>query len=148
MSYTNTSILEAHVKMQASYCLGFIFNSTLDTVYLIQKLRPEWQYGKLNGIGGKIHNNENSLKAMIREAKEEVNYEGNWMPCGFIAFDIIKCDVFYSIMKDNDIVQAMTDELIYPILIQDLKYMQDQLVDQVYDIVCLILRFIHLIKGR
>ena len=41
-----------------SYVLGFCFNTRLDQVVLIQKTRPEWQAGRLNGIGGHIENGE------------------------------------------------------------------------------------------
>jgi 8-oxo-dGTP diphosphatase len=40
-------------------------------VVLIQKTRPEWQAGKLNGIGGKIEDGETGIEAMIREFQEE-----------------------------------------------------------------------------
>lgn len=53
------------------YVCGFLFNPTWERVLLIRKNRPEWQAGKLNGIGGKIEPNETPLSAMIREFKEE-----------------------------------------------------------------------------
>jgi len=40
-------------------------------VYLILKVKPAWQRGKLNGIGGKIEPGESPLMAMHREWKEE-----------------------------------------------------------------------------
>lgn len=51
------------------YCLGFAFND--HHVLLIKKIRPEWQKGFYNGIGGHIENNETPIAAMIREFKEE-----------------------------------------------------------------------------
>jgi 8-oxo-dGTP diphosphatase len=35
------------------YVLGFMFSSDHSEVALIRKRKPEWQRGKLNGIGGK-----------------------------------------------------------------------------------------------
>jgi 8-oxo-dGTP diphosphatase len=54
-----------------TYVVGFLFNANLSMVALIRKNRPEWQKGKLNGVGGKIEPGESGLDAMIREFKEE-----------------------------------------------------------------------------
>jgi 8-oxo-dGTP pyrophosphatase MutT (NUDIX family) len=53
------------------YVLGFAF--TVDgSVALIRKAKPEWQAGKLNGIGGKIEEFDPSpVHAMTREFMEE-----------------------------------------------------------------------------
>lgn len=42
-----------------------------DNVLLIEKQRPEWQKGRLNGVGGKIEPGEADSSAMIREFAEE-----------------------------------------------------------------------------
>lgn len=57
------------------YCLGFAFDKTLMSVALIKKNRPEWQAGKLNGIGGHVEPGEAPLEAMRREYKEETGYK-------------------------------------------------------------------------
>jgi 8-oxo-dGTP diphosphatase len=44
-------------------------------VVLIKKNRPNWQKGKLNGVGGLVRENENVKQAMIREFKEETAIE-------------------------------------------------------------------------
>ena len=36
------------------YVLTFLFTSDYKNVWLIEKNRPNWQKGSLNGIGGKI----------------------------------------------------------------------------------------------
>ena len=53
------------------YVVGFMFDPKNYGVLLIQKNRPEWQKGKLNGIGGKVEPKETALQAMRREFKEE-----------------------------------------------------------------------------
>jgi 8-oxo-dGTP diphosphatase len=57
------------------YVLGFAFTrdyAGLQRVLLIRKTKPEWQAGKLNGVGGKIEQDDYSAhRAMSREFKEE-----------------------------------------------------------------------------
>jgi len=64
-----------------NYVLGFMFSEDLGHVVLIEKKRPEWQAGKLNGIGGKVEDKELPIKAMEREFKEETDVcvvSDNW----------------------------------------------------------------------
>lgn len=56
------------------YVLGFAFTPA-DQVALIQKAKPEWQKGLLNGIGGKVEDDETNIQAMVREFKEETGVE-------------------------------------------------------------------------
>lgn len=53
------------------YVLALVFDQELENVLMIQKLKPEWQKGKHNGIGGKIEMGESPLRAMKREMAEE-----------------------------------------------------------------------------
>ena len=53
------------------YVVGFLFSPKHDWVVLIEKLRPKWQVGLLNGVGGHIESGELSYKAMVREFHEE-----------------------------------------------------------------------------
>lgn len=54
-----------------NYVLAFLFDETTEKVWLIEKQKPEWQKGCLNGIGGKIEEGEAPWQACIRELKEE-----------------------------------------------------------------------------
>ena len=54
----------------ARYVLAFAFDLT-GQVALIKKNRPDWQRGRLNGIGGKIEDGELPSMAMAREFEEE-----------------------------------------------------------------------------
>lgn len=58
-----------------SYVVGFMFNPARDLVLLIEKDRPVWQAGKLNGVGGKLEDGEDPMFAMVREFKEETGIE-------------------------------------------------------------------------
>lgn len=68
------------------YVLGFAFTPKdikgNQKVALIEKLKPEWQKGKFNGIGGKIESSDASkFEAMEREFEEETGVfinSDNW----------------------------------------------------------------------
>jgi 8-oxo-dGTP diphosphatase len=54
------------------YVLGFAFTEDFESVALIRKNKPEWQSGKLNGIGGKVEEYDESIfHAIVREYHEE-----------------------------------------------------------------------------
>lgn len=57
------------------YVCGFAFRG--EEVLLIQKLKPEWQRGKWNGLGGKIEDRETPHNAMVREFMEECGLDTN-----------------------------------------------------------------------
>lgn len=64
-----------------AYVVGFMFSADMRFVALIRKARPDWQRGKLNGIGGKIEEGETVREAMVREFREETGYQtqrDNW----------------------------------------------------------------------
>lgn len=60
------------------YAVGFLFNADGDQVALIRKLRPDWQKGLLNGIGGHVEEGESFLDAMNREFREEAGLDIEW----------------------------------------------------------------------
>ena len=53
------------------YVVGLLFSNDCHHVILIKKNRPAWQVGLLNGVGGRIEEDETPLECMIREFKEE-----------------------------------------------------------------------------
>jgi 8-oxo-dGTP diphosphatase len=69
-----------------SYVLGFAFTPSRGGVLTIRKTRPKWQAGKLNGVGGKVEEQDWCLEeAMRREFKEETNIDtdvGQWVNFG------------------------------------------------------------------
>jgi 8-oxo-dGTP diphosphatase len=61
------------------YVLGFAFckdYSGFNRVLLIRKNKPEWQAGKLNGVGGKVEEtiDPTTYYAMTREFQEETGF--------------------------------------------------------------------------
>ena len=57
------------------YTVGFIFDKTLTKVLLVHKERPEWQKGRVNGIGGKYEAGESAEDCISRETFEEAKLE-------------------------------------------------------------------------
>lgn len=55
------------------FTLAFLFDPSYSRVLLIHKKRPDWQAGKLNGIGGKLESEETPLAGIVREIREETN---------------------------------------------------------------------------
>ena len=68
---------------QTNYVLGFMFSKSMRHVVLIRKLRPEWQLGQCNGVGGHIEPGEVAVGAMVREFVEETGVltsRTQWQP--------------------------------------------------------------------
>lgn len=69
--------------------LGFAFDRANDQVLLIRKNRPDWQAGKLNGIGGHMEGGDggSTRAAMRREFAEETGVDtllDDWRHCGIL----------------------------------------------------------------
>lgn len=62
------------------YVAGFLFSSDGKSIVLVRKNRPDWQAGKLNGVGGHIEPGEMPLGAMYREFQEEAGATPAWRP--------------------------------------------------------------------
>lgn len=95
------------------YVLGFVV-STNNRVLLIRKLRPEWQKGKLNGVGGKLEGNESDVEAMVREFWEETSVRtvpGQWHHFATLVGTDYECLCF--VTYSNRLLQmarSVTDE--------------------------------------
>jgi 8-oxo-dGTP diphosphatase len=102
------------------YALGFIFDQARDHVLLIQKARPAWQRGKLNGIGGKVEPGETFQQAMIRECWEEtgISTEARGLEWQHVApltgenflmpvYSLFSQVVFYAIQRTDEPLQIL-----------------------------------------
>lgn len=105
-----------------AYVVGFLFREMpLAHVALIQKRKPEWQAGKLNGIGGKIELGESAEAAMRREFREETGADVLiWQPFALLAWrsDMIH---FFCARSDQTVIRSTTDEEVdwYPVSLLD-----------------------------
>ena len=123
--------------MATRYVLGFFFNEDLSSVLLIEKNRPAWQAGKLNGIGGHIEDGETPSEAMEREFSEETGLtikpwrkfleltdDNHFHITAFfaVALDEEEFEGFQS-MTDEKVAIAHTDELLYENVLPNLRWM-------------------------
>lgn len=116
------------------YVLGFLFDNDRSTVALIRKNKPDWQRGKLNGIGGKIELGEPTVGAMTREFFEEagVRIEGwnqfavmqgsDWMVHCFRAFDDAALRAVRS-MTDEQVERHYTGDIMQARVISNLTWL-------------------------
>lgn len=97
-----------------SYVVGFALSEK--RVALIQKNRPAWQAGKLNGIGGHIEESDHfPLAAMRREFEEETGiYLHDWDHFATMHFPGAEIFFYRSRVVDEilDSLQTTTDEQI------------------------------------
>lgn len=79
------------------YVLGFAFDQ-FNRVCLIRKVKPTWQAGKWNGVGGSIEPTDiSNYHAMAREFWEEtgvVTCVSEWRRFGFMFGDGWECDLY------------------------------------------------------
>ena len=97
------------------YCVGFAFYKS--EVLLILKDRPDFQKGKLNGIGGSIEPNETSVQAMVREFKEGTSVyipDNEWIYNGHLNDTVLseaKVDVYCTLLNEEKYQQLKHVEL-------------------------------------
>ncbi len=70
---------------QREWVVGFLFDNNAEHVVLIRKNRPEWQAGRLNGVGGRVEPPETPVEAMTREFLEETGVTVTWWGRGHYA---------------------------------------------------------------
>lgn len=106
------------------YVLGFMFNEKGTDVLLIEKLKPDWQKGKFNGIGGKMEEGEWGSSAITREFEEETGIEhDDWNYVVTMYGDDWLVEVFTAKSDDVFYATSMEEENVNLIPISELdKY--------------------------
>ena len=57
------------------YVLAFLFTADAREIVLVRKTRPAWQAGRVNALGGKVHDGEDIGDAARREVREEAGVD-------------------------------------------------------------------------
>jgi 8-oxo-dGTP diphosphatase len=107
--------------MKKQMVVGFAFTQPEDErrwVALIQKQRPEWQKGCLNGIGGKVEEDEHPRDAMEREFWEETGIiipSRRWVSFAVMGGEdwtvyCYTCAAEKSLVDEDWILKSKTDE--------------------------------------
>jgi 8-oxo-dGTP diphosphatase len=99
--------------MKTRYVVGYLFNNDGTAVILLRKTHPEWQAGKLNGVGGRVEENETPAACIEREFLEETG-----VPCNQWQFTIHlegpDFIVFYYRAYSSALIQAVMGQKSYP----------------------------------
>ncbi len=96
--------------MTVSYVVGFAFDGG-GNVALVRKARPDWQKGRLNGIGGHIEVLEPSHAAMVREFEEETGVTiPEWDLYATLQGKDWECYFFRAFEVDFTFLKTTTDE--------------------------------------
>lgn len=112
---------------KTAYVLGFAFDP-MKNVLLIEKSRPAWQRGLLNGVGGKIEDYDASpIAAMVREFHEETGLPttiGQWRPIVAMEGDdwivYVYTTELATVVTGLDKRQTDTDELVKVVNIKNI----------------------------
>ena len=95
------------------YVNGFLFSPDYKKITLLRKNRPEWQAGKINGIGGRIELEETPIEAMVREFDEEAGLTINdWRHFLTLEGDTWIVYMFTATSKDYNLAFSKTDEMV------------------------------------
>lgn len=117
------------------FVCGFYFIDNASSVVLIRKNKPEWQAGKLNGVGGAVELNEMPVAAMIREFQEEASKQTSFSDWKFFAsLRTNGCEIdFFVAHGIASGIGSITEEYIYfvpvheiathPIVLPNLKWL-------------------------
>lgn len=111
--------------MSQNFVCGFLYNKNQSQVILVKKNRPKWQLGRLNGVGGKLEEKENSKACMVREFREETGVITNTTDWTHFCSYTWKEGIvnFYCATNEKYFikVKTITDEEVGPYYIQDIK---------------------------
>jgi 8-oxo-dGTP diphosphatase len=121
--------------MKTEYVCGFCFIPNDGQVVLIRKNKPEWQAGKLNGVGGHVEPGETPLQAMAREWFEETSEPRTGWEL-FCTINYAKAVVhFFRTWVANDgkcLARTNTDELIVRAPLSSIHCTHDSVIPCLY----------------
>jgi 8-oxo-dGTP diphosphatase len=107
--------------MSKEYVLGFLFSEDRKNVVLLRKNKPNYQKGKMNGLGGKVEKVDGTFEtAMTREFQEEAGVVvTDWKRFATVYNDDFYIAVFKS-FGDISNVRTMEDEIVSVVRLSNL----------------------------
>jgi 8-oxo-dGTP diphosphatase len=118
-----------------TYVLGFAFLNGDKDVILIEKTKPDWQKGLMNGVGGKLESyDESSLHAMVREFREETGIDTRltqWKTFGEMYGDGFFIHLYRTSLPLGCKPQQMEDEVPYIFNVAQLNKNRDKLISNI-----------------
>jgi len=99
--------------MIQEYVLGLALDKSKSSIRLVQKPKNSFEFGKLNGIGGLVIENEDQLGAMIREFYEQtglISYPQDWYLYGMMLGDAFQIYLFVRFNDDILNLPGLTEE--------------------------------------
>lgn len=145
----DTGPVNGDTNQVVPYCLGFAFGQITSVglapygnlsginvpgVALIQKNRPDWQLGKLNGIGGHVEVGERDVDAMVREFREEsgaLTDHNDWTWFATMDGDHWEVQCYFTHNVDLHALRTMTDEPIQIVSVDSVASGVAPIVDHV-----------------
>jgi 8-oxo-dGTP pyrophosphatase MutT (NUDIX family) len=112
------------------YVLGFAYCPKF--YLLIQKTHPEFQFGKLNGIGGAIEDGETPIGSMVREFQEEagiITKTKQWLPIGKIIGKDFEVFVYKTYIFED---QYNPSNLKHEVVVSDMNLIKNPSEEKVY----------------
>lgn len=98
------------------YVVGFAFSFDYRDVCLIEKQKPAWQKGLLNGVGGKVEPEEHRFDAMVREFEEETGLKTtvqDWHYFCVLEGEDFQVFCFHARLSTLELVITSTEEKIF-----------------------------------
>ncbi len=126
------------------FVVGFLFSEDFKLVALIEKLKPSYLAGKLNGLGGKVEPGESPAEAMRREFQEE----GGLLIPDWRAYARVSdssnfiMDVFFAVGPVH-LVQAMETEKVFIVPVESVLLAEAKTVGNVPFLVAMALGIAH-----
>ncbi len=94
--------------------VGFLFSKDRTKVALIKKVKPAWQAGRLNGVGGKAKVGEPERLAMRREFREETGADVyQWGKFFVLNVPNVCCVHFFKACGDFGLVTTTDEEVVW-----------------------------------
>lgn len=103
------------ISVPQVFVVGFMFSPDRSQLLLIEKQRPSWQAGRLNGIGGKMEAGETPSDALVREFFEETGVSTRpevWVHFAELHKEFELVHFFAAVTEDFFDATTLTDEIV------------------------------------